>query len=336
MSSSEAVVRRPVAGGTDLLRKVRSNPGVIAGGLVLLVVIVGFSLIKPDTFPTVTNLKLVLNQTAVGAIFAAGVSIALVAGQYDLSVGVTLALAGVVGADVSNLGVPWWIATLAACGTGVVVGLGNGAIVVGARVPSIVTTLGTQTILLGILSWITGDAYVKVKSTTLDEFARGTFLGIPNTAWVMFVVCAVGALAMHYTLAGRNLQAVGRNPEASRLAGLSVAFYTIAALVVAGALVALAGMVLTAQVGAGHPEVSGGYLLPGFAAAFLGAAVSRTGTASFIGALYGALLLQCVTNGLIICSAPSWSQQVVQGVILVAAVGFSQAARLRARRAGAR
>ncbi len=331
MTTAEAVLNRP--SGTEVARRIRANPGVIAGALVLLAVVAGFSILKPDTFPTVTNIKLVLNQTAVGAIVAAGVSVALVAGQYDLSVGATLALAGVVGADVANLGVPWWVAVLGAIGTGAAVGMGNGLVVVGARVPSIVTTLGSQTIVLGLVSWITGDAYVRVHSATLGEFGRGTALGIPNTAWVMFAICVIGALLMRYTVAGRNIQAVGRNPEASRLAGISVSLYTLAALVLTGALVATAGMLLTAQLGAGHPEVAGGYLLPGFAAAFLGAAVSRTGTASFIGALYGAFLLQCVTNGLVIINAPSWLQQVVQGAILIVAVGVSQLVRLRARTA---
>ena len=317
----------------ELTRRLRSSPGAVAGAVVLVLVIGGFSLLQPETFPTVDNVKIILNQTAVAAIVAAGVSIALVAGQYDLSVGAMVALTGVVGAEVANLGVPWWLAVLGACGAGTLVGLANGVFVVGARVPSIVTTLGTQSILLGLLSWFTDNAYVRVKSPTMAEFARGTALGIPNTAWVMFGVCVLGALLMRYTISGRNVQAVGRNPEASRLAGINVGLYTVGALVVTGVLVGIGGMVLTAQLGSGHPEVSAGYLLPAFAAAFLGAAVSRTGTASFIGALYGALLLQCVTNGLIVSNAPAWSQQVVQGSILILAVAVSQVARVRARSA---
>jgi ribose transport system permease protein len=265
---------------------------------------------------------------------AAGLSVALVAGQYDLSVGAVLGLTGVVVAEVVNTGVPWPLAILAACAAGAAVGLVNGSVVTLARVPSIVTTLGTQTILLGVISWTTGDAYVRLGSPELAEFARGSALGIPNTAWVMFGICAAGALLMRYTVAGRNMQAVGRNPDASRLAGVSVAGYTLIALVVTGVLVALAAVLLTSQLGSGHPEVSGGYLLPAFAAAFLGAAVSRTGTASFVGALYGAFMLQCVTNGLVVCNAPSWSQQVVQGSILIVAVAVSQAVRLRARQGG--
>jgi ribose transport system permease protein len=333
MSTAESVIRPAM--GDGLVARLRSNPGVLAGALVLLAVVLGFSLLRPEVFPTVDNFKVILNQTAVAAIVASGVSVALVAGQYDLSVGAILGLTGVVAAEVVNAGAPWWIAVLAACAAGAAIGLVNGTIVTVARVPSIVTTQGTQTVLLGIISWATGDAYVRLKSPTMAEFARGTFLGLPNTAWVMVGVCVIGALLMRYTVAGRNVQAVGRNPDASRLAGISVVGYTIVALVVTGILAALAAVVLTAQLGSGHPEVSGGYLLPAFAAAFLGAAVSRTGTASFIGALYGALLLQCVTNGLVICNAPSWSQSVVQGAILILAVAVSQWMRLRARRGGA-
>ena len=333
MSTVESVMRPSL--GDGVVARLRDRPGVVAGALVLVAVIVGFSLLRPDVFPTVDNFKVILNQTAVAAIVAAGVSVALVAGQYDLSVGAILGLTGVVAADVVNTGAPWPVAVLAACGAGALVGLANAVIVTAARVPSIVTTLGTQTILLGIISWATGDAYVRLTSPEMAKFARGTALGVPNTAWVMLGVCVVGALLMRYTVAGRNIQAVGRNPDASRLAGISVVAYTLIALVVTGILAALAAVVLTAQLGSGHPEVSGGYLLPAFAAAFLGAAVSRTGTATFAGALYGALLLQCVTNGLVVCNAPSWTQWMVQGTILILAVAVSQAMRLRARQGGA-
>jgi ribose transport system permease protein len=315
-----------------VLRQLRGSPAALAGIGVLLLILLGFSLLRPEIFPTVDNTQVILNQTAVAAIVAGAVSVSLVAGQYDLSIGAVVGLAGVVTAEVVNTGAPWPVAVLAACATGAAVGLLNGGIVTGLRVPSIVTTLGTQTVLLGVISWTTGNIYIRLESPAMSVFARGSVLGIPNTAWVMFGVCIAGALLMRYLVAGRNIHAVGRSPEASRLAGVSVAGYTVLALVATGMLAALAAVVLTAQLNSGHPEVSGGYLLPAFAAAFLGAAVSRTGTASFMGALYGALLLQCLTNGLVVLDAPSWSQQLVQGTILVLAVAVSQAARLRARR----
>ena len=331
MTTADPVLARRTP-GEGVLQHLRNSPAAVAGIGVLLLILLGFSLLRPEIFPTVDNTQVILNQTAVAAIVAGAVSISLVAGQYDLSVGAVVGLAGVVTAEVVNTGAPWPVAVLAACATGAGVGLLNGGIVTGLRVPSIVTTLGTQTVLLGVISWTTGNIYIRLESPAMSVFARGSLLGIPNTAWVMFGVCIAGALLMRYVVAGRNIHAVGRSPEASRLAGVSVAGYTVLALVATGMLAALAAVVLTAQLNSGHPEVSGGYLLPAFAAAFLGAAVSRTGTASFMGALYGALLLQCLTNGLVVLDAPSWSQQLVQGTILVLAVAVSQAARLRARR----
>jgi ribose transport system permease protein len=331
MTTADPAVDQP-AGRDGLGGLLRASPAAVAGVSVLIVILLGFSLLRPEIFPTVENTKVILNQTAVAAIVAAAVSVSLVAGQYDLSVSAVVGLAGVVTAEVINTGAPWPVAVLAACVTGAVVGLVNAGAVTGLRVPSIVTTLGTQTILIGVISWTTGDAYVRLTSPEMSEFARGAGLGVPNTAWVMIGVGIGGALLRRDLVAGRNIHAVGRSPEASRLAGVSVAGYTALALVVTGVLAALAAVVLTAQLNSGHPEVSGGYLLPAFAAAFLGAAVSRTGTASFQGALYGALLLQCVTNGLVVMDAPSWSQQLVQGTILILAVAVSQAARVRARR----
>jgi ribose transport system permease protein len=303
----------------------------MAGVAVLVAILVAFSLMRPETFPTLENFKEILNQTAVGAIMAAAVSIALVAGQYDLSVSAIIGLTGVVTAEVVNAGAPWFVAGLATCAVGGAIGLASGTIVTAGRVPSIITTLGMQTVLLGVITWTTGDVYVSLESSTMTDFAQGSLVGIPNTALVMLVVCGGGALLMRYTVTGRNIHAVGRNPDASRLAGINTASFTIIALVGTGILVGLAAVALTAQLGAGHPEVSGGYLLPAFAAAFLGAAVSRTGTASFIGAMYGALLLQCVTNGLVVVNAAPWSQNVVQGAILISAVAISQAVRARSR-----
>jgi ribose transport system permease protein len=307
----------------------RQHASAIAGIVVLLVVIGGFSAVKPDSFATIANFREILNQTAVGAIVAFAISIALVAGQYDLSVGASLALIGPVVATAVNGGQPWPLACLEGCALGAVIGLVNGGLVTFARVPSIIATLGMQTVLLGVITAATNDEYVNINSRTMQNFAQGMTLGVPNTAWVMLVVCVVATLWLRYAVAGRNVQAVGQNPEASRVAGLNVARYIILSLVLSGILAGFAAIVLTAQLGAGHPEVAGGYLLPGLAAAFLGVVVSRTSVPTIVGALYGAILLQCVTNGLVVVNAATWSQDVIQGAILVVAVAVSQFARLR-------
>jgi ribose transport system permease protein len=161
----------------------------------------------------------------------------------------------------------------------------------------------------------------------LPTFGRSSVGGTPDIAIVMLVLCLLGALTMRYTAAGRNLQAVGRNPEAGRLAGINVGGYVVSSLICTAAFVAIAGVLLAANLSGGHPEVGPGYVLPAFAAAFLGAAAHRSGTFTFLGGLYGAILLTAVTNGLVISNAADWTTNVVTGLVLIGAVVLSRVAR---------
>jgi ribose transport system permease protein len=299
----------------------------------LIGVVVVFGSLKPDVFLSSDNAKVILSQTAVSALLAAGLSMSLMAGAFDLSFGATLALTGVVGAKLLNAGIPWPLAVLLSVAMASLIGAVNGLIVVRSKVPSLVVTLGMQSVLAGAVTWLVSGAYVTLKPTDFSNLGRGNaILGIPNQATITIVICALGALVMRYLTVGRNLQAVGANPAASRLAGLSVDGYVVGALAATGGFAGLGAMVVTAQLGAGHPELGPGYLLPGFAAAFIGASVGRAGTFGFFGAFYGALLLTTLTNGLVIVNAPDWTENVVTGLVLIAAVAVSRFLRGRATR----
>jgi ribose transport system permease protein len=300
-------------------------------GSALIAVVAVFGILEPHVFPTSANLQVVLSQTAVAAVLAAGLSLSLTAGAFDLSFGATLALTGVIVAKLLNAGVPWLLALALGVALGGAVGALNGLIVVRSKVPSLVVTLGTQSVLVGVVAWLVSGAYVTLDPTGFSEISRGAWLlGLPNETAVMLVVCGAGALFMRYCTAGRNLQAVGANPEASRLAGINVGGYVVGALAATGAFAGLAAMLVTAQLGAGHPEIGPGYLLPAFAAAFIGASVGRGGAFSFFGAVYGALLLTTLTNGLVIVDAPDWTQSVLTGAVLIGAVALSRSIRTRA------
>lgn len=302
-----------------------------ARGSALIVVVLVFSALEPHVFPTAANLQVVLSQTAVAGLLAAGLSMSLTAGTFDLSFGATLALTGVVVAKLLNGGAPAPLAILLGVALAGSVGALNGLIVVRSKVPSLVVTLGTQSVLAGVVAWLASGAYVTLTPTPFSDLSRGAWLlGLPNETAVMLLVCGIGALFMRYCTAGRNLQAVGANPEASRLAGINVSGYVVGALAATGAFAGLAAMIVTAQLGAGHPEVGPGYLLPAFAASFIGASVGRGGAFSFFGAVYGALLLTTLTNGLVIVDAPDWTQSVLTGLVLIGAVALSRSLRSRA------
>jgi len=317
--------------GAPHVAALRRLGGWLARAGALIAVIVVFGALKPDVFLTSDNATVVLSQTAVSALLAAGLSMSLMAGAFDLSFGAILAVTGVVGAKLLTSGLPWPIAVVIAVAMAGAIGAVNGLVVVRTHVPSLVATLGMQSVLVGIVAWMVGGAYVSLGPSAFVDFGRGAaILGIPNQTVVAAIVCVAGALAMRYLTIGRNLQAVGANPEASRLAGINVDGYVAGALALTGAFAGLAAMLVTAQLAAGHPEIGPGYLLPAFAAAFIGASVGRAGTFGFLGAFYGALLLTTLTNGLVIVNAPEWTQNVVTGVVLVAAVALSRALRARA------
>jgi ribose transport system permease protein len=320
--------RAAVARSSSVLRGARSWSARVSA---LLVVVVAFSVLEPHVFPTAGNLQVVLRQSAVAGLLAAGLSMSLIAGAFDLSFGATLALTGVLAAKMLNGGVAWPLVVVLSVALAGTVGAINGIIVVRSKVPSLVVTLGAQSVLVGVVAWLVSGAYVTLDTTPFSQLGRGEWLlGIPNETLIMLVVCGLGALVMRYCTAGRNLQAVGANPEASRLAGINVNGYVVGALATTGAFAGLGAIVVTAQLGAGHPEVGPGYLLPAFAAAFIGASVGRGGAFGFFGAVYGALLLTTLTNGLVIVDAPDWTGSVVTGVVLIAAVAVSRALRSRA------
>lgn len=297
----------------------------ILGGLGALVAVAAvFCVLKPHTFASGANVKVIVSQTAVAAIIAAGLSVSLVAGVFDLSFTATFALAGIVVAALVNAGVPWPLAVAVALAASAGVGVVNGLLVVAARVPSLVATLGMQSVLVGIVTWATDQQYITLDPTGLTGIGRNTVIGVPTETWIMCGLLLVTAVFMRHVTMGRNLQAVGRNAEASRIAGIRVNAYVIGSLVVTAVFAGIAAMIVTAKLGAGHPEIGPGYLLPAFAAAFLGGAVNRSGSFSVPGALYGALLLTTLSDGLVIVNAADWTQQVITGLVLLIAVSVSR------------
>lgn len=309
----------------------RRLAGVAARIAPLIAVVLVFSMLKPETFAQASNVQLILSQTAVAALLACGVSMSLTAGVFDLSFGALVSVIGVLVAKFLNDGFGWPLAVLVALLLAAVVGAVTGVVIVRTQVPSIVVTLGMQSVLFGIVTWLSDGNYISVTDKSFTGFGRGhALLGIPNEALLMIVVCGAGALAMRYLVSGRNLQAVGANAEACRLAGIPVNLYLVSALVATAVFSGIAACLVTSQLSAGNPGVGPGYLLPAFAAAFIGASVSRSGAYTFVGAVYGAVLLTTLNSGLVIINAPSWIQSVVTGVVLIFAVAASRIVRRRA------
>lgn len=288
-----------------------------------------FSLSAPGIFFTVPNMLNILSQASLTAIIAAGLTLILVVGEFDLSIGYLASFCGlmVVGL-MAREGVPVIPAILMAIAIGAMVGLISATLVTKVRINAVIATLGVGTALVGV-----GFAYSSFpiatgvpESFTAISLGR-VFFGIPNTILIMVAVLAVLWVILNKTDLGQKMQAVGGNVEAARLSGIRVDRVKMFAFAVAGMCAAITGILLSSRVGSGTIGAADGYLLDAFAAVFLGSATLRDGEFHIVGTLVGVLIIAVGFNGLAIFGAPTYVQPIFKGAILIIAVGLSSIAR---------
>jgi ribose transport system permease protein len=296
----------------------------------LFAMIAAFSVISPRAFPTVNNFTNVLNQASLAMIIAGGLTLAVVVGELDLSIGFAASLHGILvtGLIVSNQ-LPISVAIVIVLAVGALIGLINGLIVTKIRVNSVIATLGVGTILTGLA--FAYSAGVPIVAGVPEEFLQlslGRWLfGIPNNILIMAIVLGGLWLLVERTSLGQEIQAVGGNPAAARLAGIDVDRIKILGFIISGVCAALTGILLASRLGSGTASAADSYLLTAFAAVFLGSATLRDGEFHVLGTLIGALIIAFGFNGLNIFGAPTFSQYVLQGAILIIAVGLSSLGR---------
>ena len=288
-------------------------------GFVALVAI--FALLRPTIFLSLNNLRNITEQVAILAVVAAGMTVVMVAGDFDLSVGTLASLCGVVVADLLIGGNGLTVSLLLTLGVGALAGLVNGLLVAYAGLSAFVATLATMTAYRGLSLWYTGGATL---FSGIDErfrpIGQGSTVGIPNAVLVMVAVLLIVWFVLEQTTLGRRLYAIGGNPEASFLAGIQVRRLRLVAFVVSGLGAALAGIVLTSRLFSAHPTAGEPFMLTSIAAVFLGMTMFREGEAHIPGTFFGVLLLGVLSNGLNILQVNSYLQNVLTGVIIILAV----------------
>ena len=289
---------------------------------VWVAIIVVFSIWVPDTFPNLTTAKQILNSNAITALAALSVTIPLAARVFDLSFALNMTLCGVAVAHFVVDGVPLVPAVGLGMLIGLAVGLINATVVVGMKIDSFIATLATGSLIQALITLVTNDTPIS------DVKLAGGFSKIGQTTSqglilpVLYVaVVAVGIwYLLEHTATGRRLYAVGFNADAARLAGVKVRRLQFLALVTSGVLAGASGIVLASILGGGSPTAGTPYLLPGFAAVFLGATQLKNGRFNAGGTLIAVLLLGTGTTGLGLANAPQWSGALFVGVVLIAAL----------------
>lgn len=302
--------------------------------IAMAVMLVTFAIAVPNgAFFTSNNLLSIVNQSALTAIIACGLTMVLVVGEFDLSVGYAASLAGVlVTGFIANQGLPILIAVVLTVVIGGGIGAANGLLVTKARVNAVVATLGIGTILTGLAFGYTAGSPITQLPQEFTWITLGRFLGIQNPIWFMLIVVAVLWVVLNRTATGQRIQAVGANPKAARLAGIRVDRTKTTAFVIAGVCAALTGVLLASILGSGTVSAADGYLMDSFAAVFLGSATLRDGEFHILGTLIGVLVVSVGFNGLALMGTPTFWQYIFKGGILVLAVALSTIARRYARR----
>ncbi len=283
-------------------------------GLVLLFGLLSDNFLSPRTFVTLAN------RIPALAVIAAGMTLVLIIGGIDLSVGSVLGLCGaVVGLALVNFHVPFWAAILLGLGTGLVAGTVNGVVSVGLGIPSFIVTLGMLEIARG-LAYLTTNSQTKYIGSAVEGLATPVAGAVSPAFLIAVMVIVVGQIVLARTVFGRYLVAIGTNEQAVRLAGINPKPAKIAVFALLGLLTGLGGVFYTSRLGSSDPNAGVGLELSAIAAVVIGGTSLMGGRGSVVNTFFGVLIIATLEAGLAQVGASEPTKRVITGLVIVSAV----------------
>ena len=290
------------------------------GFLVLMIIFFGLT---THNFFTFSNLINILIQITPVVIAASAVTLLMVSGSLDLSVGGVLALSGVVSAGLASTGMPLILAFAGGVAIGLVVGLVNGALVVGLGINPVIATLGTLYATTGAAWLLTGGSTsVAPNNEAFADLGTGRIGPIPVMVIVMAVTVALFVFLERRTLLGKYSVAIGSNFEGSRLAGVKVNFYRVLLFMLAGVACGIAGIINASQLSGGQPSVGSGFEFAIIVAAVVGGVSLAGGRGTVLGTLGGAAIIGVIHVALNLNFVDPFWQQIIEGILLVGVVAI--------------
>lgn len=291
---------------------------------ILVIEFVIFSLAS-KSFLTLGNILSVGRQMSFTGIAAIGMTLVMLTGGIDISVGSMLAMAGVLCAKLSaDVGLPLWIAVVITLLIGALFGLINGAAVTRLHIPALIATLATQTILKGIAYLLTNAVPVKNLSTTYKFLGQGYIFGVIPVPLIITV--ALYVLAWWYldkTYLGRRVYLSGGNEEAARLSGINTKWTITGTYVFSGVFAAIAGVLMAARLGSGQPSVGSGFEMDVITATVLGGISVNGGKGKVVNVFVGACIMGVLANGMTMLNINQYLQWIINGLVLLFAVTMS-------------
>ena len=291
--------------------------GVFVSFLLIFIVL---SIVAPG-FLTVQNLTTVLRQISINGILAIGITFVIITGGIDLSLGSTVALAGVVAALFAKQGEgSLLMSLLSGILTGILAGVVNGLVVTKGKVAPFIVTLGMMTILRGLALVVSNGRPVSDLSDAFNFIGGGSFIGIPLPILIFLAVILVSYMLLERTVMGRHIYATGGNEKAAYASGVNIDKVKMFVYVICGAFAGIAGIVLASRVNTGQPNAGISFELDAIAAVVIGGANLSGGIGKVAGTVLGVLIIGIINNGLDLLNVTSYYQQIIKGIIIIGAV----------------
>ena len=297
-------------------------------GLLLVILIFAFLPEVQDRFLRLGNFKSVATQSVIVALGALGMTFIIIAGGIDLSVGSNIALASCVTAYVINAGLPPWLGLVLGVLTGGVIGLLNGALITSLRVVPFIITLGMMGIARGVAKWMAGNQKIDAPITWVNELMarspRPGWLLLAPGVWLMILFAVLTAVILKYTVFGRHVFAIGSNEATARLCGVRTNRSKVLIYSLAGMFCGLSGVMEFSRLTVGDPTVAVGLELDIIASVVIGGGSLNGGQGSILGSMIGVFIMSFLRNGCTMMGWPNYIQEIIIGVIIVAAVSLDQ------------
>jgi ribose transport system permease protein len=299
------------------------------------IVLIGLGLaLMTDAFLTVANLLNVLRQTALLFLIASGLTLVVLAGGLDLSIGANVGLSACLVATAVQATGSVAVGIAVGCASGTIVGVINGALIAGLKLKPIIATYGIMWVLNGLTYWYMQGGTIYGFPETFRQIGSGYWLGVPVPVYLMAIVLAAGVVFTRLTTWGHQVYAMGANPEAARLSGVPVTARLYLVYAISGGMGGVAGVVYLARLNSAEAGIGDALLLPAIAAVLVGGTSLFGGLGSVPGTLIGAAMLTLVLNGMNLLVISSNWQPLVTGAIVLLAAGIDTVTRKRAEARG--
>lgn len=295
----------------------------------LIIVYLLFVLTGPPSFGTLRNVEAIVRQTTIVGISALGMTLVIISGGIDLSIGSIVALVTVAIASLLNMGWPPLLAAIGGIGLGVICGFINGFLITRLKVVPFIVTLGTLLLFRGVAKGFGNEQKIDAPITWLNELLavlkpENQWMVVPPAVWIMALLAVAVFVLLRYTRFGLHVVAIGSNEQTARLCGVPVERVKLLVYMISAGMAALSGLMQFSRLTVGDPTVAVGLELDVIAAVVIGGGSLTGGEGSVLGTLVGALMMTVIRSGCTQIGLPNWVQEIVTGIIIVAAVTFDR------------